>query len=157
MNQGNTFLSNRIVRVLLIGVALVVVAAAVWLVVSPGDKQTPEPQSQDQASFSVAGTDALIEYGITSYQVAAFEEGVKAFVDKHLPGTDDIVIQTDSVVIEPQDPESTTTTRNARFTIAFGARTYTVKFDYFDLSYVQFVLYDDTGKNVYDSGVIDGS
>jgi hypothetical protein len=103
----------------------------------------------DSSALIITGTDALINDGVSSKQIENLRAALKTFK----PSVKTFDINTASIDLHSAsrgNPQST-----VNFKITGDGTTYNAVLDYTDVNAIQLKLSDSTGKQIFDSGVVD--
>lgn len=157
MNQSTGFSRKAIVLIfaLLLGVVIV-------LLLSDGGQTTESPvQSSettntnnppDQTAVTYEGFKELANRGMTSFQM----QGVRYALFQFAPEANNFKINPASIKTTPYDRDRPQAIIPTTFDIAIDKKAYLAKVDkYNDLTTIRVYLFDDQGKQVYDSKPLD--
>jgi hypothetical protein len=140
-----------IIGAALIGLILIIISTALFRSGNPTATPTPTP-----VGLAFNNYDALLDYGIAYRQRNSLKVAVKNFVDRDVPSTKVTALDPASIVVAPHDPNSSSTISTVNFKLSLDDTTYQAKMNYFGNAGIQLYLTDATGKQVFDSGVIEG-
>jgi hypothetical protein len=109
----------------------------------------PEPQSKSNIDFE--GTSALVDHGVSDSQITAMEQSFYTFA----PTARTITVSTASIQVPVHQIDDDT------FHILFTAKIdnidYSAEIQYSGIDTLRLILTNSQGKQVYDSGDVDGS
>jgi hypothetical protein len=112
-------------------------------------------QGQTNKSGSVEGVnfvymDNLFDYGVTKYQLSSLKQAVL----KYAPSAKTVTVNTSSIKPQPHDPSSDFELIN--FNLQIDKSSYSSKIKLSNITELELFLYNSSGVQVYDSGVIKG-
>jgi hypothetical protein len=114
--------------------------------------QAAHPSSKGNVGF--VGIESLLNYGITDSQINDLEQGLFQYKQS----AKIITLDTSSIKPVPHDPSSADVSDVINFNVGIDNTSYRAKLVYFNLTAIHLYLYNpQTGNQIYDSGVIDGT
>jgi hypothetical protein len=132
-----------------IGLVLLILIGTIILIAQSSNRSHSYPQADQEKSTTFQGMSSFINDGLTTDQVNGL---IQAF-SKFSPKAKDISINSNSLYPGPHKPGD-----GSPFTINFNSTidstTYKGTVSYSDLSSVRLILFDESGKQAFDSGVI---
>jgi hypothetical protein len=146
-NNGAGRSSNTRRWVIVFVVALVFIFGAIFIISKGSNGSRNFPQADQEHSTVFEGMSSFIKSGLTTDQVNNLTKEFSSFS----PKAKTVSIDTQSLTPGPHDPNKINPfTINFKLTI--DSKPYTGTVIYFDLSSVRLILYNSSGKQVFDSG-----
>lgn len=169
------FKRKRMGVILLAGIA---VLAFIAVLIATGSGPEPEPVTQEQGSSQNAETpitnpvsptanpetaasrkvtiDYLTSYGITTQQITSLQKALYTFAQPRKYDMRNIM--TDSGSIKHNFPATPDQNHTYDFPVSFGDNTFQANLEVIGIYRVRLILKDPSnGKQIYDSGVVNGS
>lgn len=151
-NDGNNQNQSRLRLLLLFGLGIILVAALIFGVAKGTHKPTKFPQADQSTGTTFQGLSAFISNGLTTDQT---NDLIKAF-STFAPNSKNVSIDTSSISPGPRDPNKISPF-SLNFKVAVDSSSYRGVVSYSDLTSVRLILYDSSGKQVFDSGTVKSS
>jgi hypothetical protein len=98
---------------------------------------------------------ALLDSGVSSEQLVSVESSTATYVKSLGHPVKTVSVDTDSIHHLAKNPDSTVDT--LEYTISIDGKLYTSHLNYIGIDAIQLLILDDSGAQVYDSGVLEDS
>lgn len=124
-------------------------------VISDPPGKASETFGTDPNAPTFFGQSKLLDVGISHFQVRGMQDGVYEYFTSQNQQVREISVVVDTINIVPRSRFSDSTKNTVQFDIVADRKTtYKVTMDYFDIRSIQLYIADDTGKQLFDSGVL---
>ncbi|MBX6334334.1 hypothetical protein IRY61_03285, partial [Candidatus Saccharibacteria bacterium] len=116
--------------------------------------KTPETFGTDPNAPTFFGQSKLLDVGISHFQVRGMQDGVYKYFKSQSQQVREVSVVVDTINVVPRSRFSDSTKNTVQFDIVADRKTtYKVTMDYFDIRSIQLYIADETGKQLFDSGV----